>query len=293
METKTPYHEPVLLKEVLKWLKVEEKNRKVYLDATVGLGGHSLAILENSDTSFLYGFEWNEDSYELALKRLEKYKERIKLYNQNFIFAKEILQQEKVLVDGILLDLGLSSFLLEGSKRGFSYQKDEPLDMRINLELNLTAKDLLHRSSYEELVTIFKKGEVPKAESLAKKIVEKRKKKNFETTFDLVTLIKELYPSPKRINQILPIVFQSLRIEVNKELENLKKALEDLPEILKPGGRLVVISFHSLEDRLVKEFFKRDGRLKVLTKKPIVPDLTEIKHNPRSRSAKMRVGERI
>lgn len=292
MEKKLIYHEPVLLKEVLKWLKVEE-DKKIYVDATVGLGGHSLAILESDKECYLYGFEWNEDSYKLASEKLAKYRDRVKLYNQNFIFAKEILQKEKVFVDGILLDLGLSSFLLEASGRGFSYQKNEPLDMRINLSLELTAKAILNSYPYEELVKVFKKGEVPQAEALAKKVLEKRKENPIQTTFELVALVKELYFSPKRSSQVLPVVFQSLRIEVNKELENLEKALKDLPEILRTGGRLIVISFHSLEDRLVKNSFRSDKRLKVLTKKPVVPNPEEIKKNPRSRSAKMRVAEKL
>lgn len=294
MEKKIPYHEPVLLKEVLKWLKVEEENKKIYVDATVGLGGHSLAILEASNTCFLYGFEWNEDSYKIALERLKKHERRVKLYCKNFIFAKDILQKEGILVHGILLDLGLSSFLLEFSQRGFSYQQDELLDMRISLELNFTAKDVLNTYSYEELLKVFKEGEVPKAKILAKKIIERRREKEFKKTFDLVSLVKEVYHVPgKKFNQLLSIVFQSIRIEVNKELENLERALKEFPEILISGGRLVVISFHSLEDRLVKRAFKEDKRLKVLTKKPIIPTQAEIKKNPRSRSAKMRVAEKV
>ncbi len=293
MEKNLFHHEPVLLEEVLKWLKVEEKGKKIYVDATVGLGGHSLAILESNKECFLYGFEWNEDSYKLASQRLAKHADRVRLYNQNFIFAKEVLQKEGILADGILLDLGLSSFLLEGSGRGFSYQKNEPLDMRMNLGLKLTAKEILNLYSYEELVKIFKKGEVPKAEILTKKILEKRKIKPIETTFELVSLVKEIFSSPKRYAQILPVVFQSLRMEVNKELENLEEALKNFPDILKSGGRLIIISFHSLEDRLVKNAFKSDKRLKVLTKKPLIPNLIEVRKNPRSRSAKMRVVERL
>jgi len=268
------------------------KENKIYVDGTVGLGGHSSAILEASKPSgILYGFEWNEDSFKIAQERLKKYGSRVKLFNKNFIFIKEILQKEDILADGILLDLGISSFLLEGSKRGFSFQKDEPLDMRINLSINLTAKDILNNYDFVSLCSVFKKGEVPKADKFAKFICEKRKKKTFETTKDLVKAIKEFYKTSKK--DLLAVVFQSLRIEVNRELENLEIALKEFPDVLKSSGRIVIISFHSLEDRIVKTFFKSDPRIKVLTKKPITPSEEEIKRNPRARSAKMRVGEKI
>ncbi|RLG12687.1 16S rRNA (cytosine(1402)-N(4))-methyltransferase [Candidatus Pacearchaeota archaeon] len=286
------HHEPVLLKEVLEWLMVEKD--KIYVDATLGLGGHSKAILEKSSpTGILYGFEWNEDSFNIASKNLKKYKSRIKLFNKNFIYIKEILKKENILADGILFDLGLSSFLLEGSGRGFSFQKEEPLDMRMNLEISITAKDILNQYKYEDLSNVFKRGEVPRAEKFAKFILEKRKFKKFETTQDLVKAVKEFYKSKKNLKDLLAIIFQSLRIEVNKELENLQKILKDIPQILKSGGRVVIISFHSLEDRLVKNEFKSNPELKVLTKKPILPSREEIKKNPRARSAKMRVAERI
>lgn len=268
------------------------KENKIYVDGTVGLGGHSSAILEaSSPWGILYGFEWNEDSFKIAQERLKKYGDRVKLFNKNFIFIKDVLQKEGVLADGILLDLGVSSFLLEGSKRGFSFQKEEPLDMRINLSIKLTAKDILNNYDFISLSKVFEKGEVPKAERFAKFICEKRKKKPFETTQDLVKAIKEFYKSSKK--DLMAVIFQSLRIEVNKELENLEIALKELPEVLKPAGRIAIISFQSLEDRIVKNFFKSDPRIKVLTKKPITPSEEEIKRNPRARSAKMRVGERV
>ncbi|MCD6490425.1 MAG: 16S rRNA (cytosine(1402)-N(4))-methyltransferase RsmH [Thermodesulfobacterium sp.] len=284
------HHEPVLLKEVLEWLDVKEN--KIYIDGTVGLGGHSSAILEASKPSgILYGFEWNEDSFKIAKERLKKYGGRVKLYNKNFVHIKEILKKENVLADGVLLDLGISSFLLEGSKRGFSFQKDELLDMRMNLSLKITAKNILNNYDFIKLSNIFKRGEVPKAEKFAKFICEKRKRKSFNSTRDLVEAVKEFYKTSKK--DLLAIIFQSLRIEVNRELKNLETVLKDIPNILKPSGRIAIISFHSLEDRLVKNFFKNDPRIKVLTKKPITPSEEEIKRNPRARSAKMRVGERV
>jgi 16S rRNA (cytosine1402-N4)-methyltransferase len=274
----------------LEWLKVEKD--KIYVDGTVGLGGHSAAILEaSSPTGILYGFEWNEDSFKFAKERLSKYGSRVKLFNKSFVYIKEELQKEGILVDGVLLDLGLSSFLLEGSGRGFSFQKDEPLDMRMSYLTDITARDILNSYSFEKLRWIFIKGEVPRAEKFAKFICERRKRQTFETTQDLVQAVKEFYKTSRK--DLLAVVFQSLRIEVNKELENLEIALKELPDILKPSGRIVIISFHSLEDRLVKHAFKNDPRLKVLTKKPIVPSQEEIRKNPRARSAKMRVGERV
>lgn len=268
------------------------KKNKIYVDGTVGLGGHSSAILENSSPSgILYGFEWNEDSFKIAQERLKKYGERVKLFNKNFIFIKDVLQREGVLADGILLDLGISSFLLEGSKRGFSFQKDEPLDMRINFSIGITAKDILNNYDFLSLKNIFNRGEVPRADKFAKFICERRKKKPFETTKDLVEAVKKFYKTSKK--DLLAVIFQSLRIEVNKELENLKIALKGLPEVLKPSGRIAIISFHSLEDRIVKDFFKNDPRIKVLTKKPVTPSEEELKRNPRARSAKMRVGEKV
>jgi len=275
---------------VLKWLNVTKD--KIYVDGTVGLGGHSRAILEASSPSgILYGFEWNEDSFKIAQERLKKFGDRVRLFNKNFIYIKETLKNEGILADGILLDLGISSFLLEHSKRGFSFQKNEILDMRINSSIKLTAKDILNNYEYQKLVEIFKKGEVPKAEKFAKFICEKRKKQSFETTKDLVKAIKEFFKSSKK--DLLAIIFQSLRIEVNKELENLEIALKDLPEVLKSSGRIVVISFHSLEDRIVKNSFRTNPKINILTKKPITPSSEEIKKNPKARSAKMRVGERI
>lgn len=271
-------------------LKVEKD--KIYVDGTVGLGGHSEAILEaSSPTGILYGFEWNEDSFEFAKKRLSKYGDRVRLYKKNFIYIKDTLQREKVLVDGILLDLGLSSYLLEHSGRGFSFQKEETLDMRMSLETSLTAKEVLNSYSYERLAQVFEKGEIPKAREFAKFICKKRKLQPILTTKDLIKIVKEFYRTSKK--DLLAVIFQSLRIEVNRELENLETALTTLPEVLKPGGRIAIISFHSLEDRLVKRSFSSDTRLKVITKKPIIPSFEEIKKNPRARSAKLRVGERV
>ena len=262
-----------------------------YVDATAGLGGHSSAILERlSDRGRLYCFEWNEDSYEYLKEKFKKEK-RVRLFNENFTELGRVLKSEGVLADGILFDLGVSSYLIEGSGRGFTFQKNEPLDMRMSLDTQLTAKFVLNRYPFKELAEVFKRGEVPKAEKFASFICRKRKHKPLSTTKDLVEAVKEFFHSAKK--DLLAVVFQSIRIEVNKELENLEKALKEAVECLKPGGRLVVISFHSLEDRIVKRFLRECEFMRALTKKPIVPTQEEIRRNPRARSAKMRVGERL
>lgn len=255
------------------------------------MGGHTEVFLEKGAS--VYAFEWDEESLRIATERLRGYGERIKVYPYNFTYIKEVLQKEGVYADGVLLDLGLSSFLLEGSGRGFTFQKNEPLDMRMSQELTLTARDLLNRLSEEELGNVFYKGEVPKARCFAKWLCKKRKIKPLNTTFDLVDRIREFYKPPKKKEKdLFALVFQAIRIEVNQELKNLELALKNLPDILKPGGRIAVISFHSLEDRLVKRFFKKDERLALLTKKPVRPSQEEVRENPRARSAKLRVAER-
>ncbi|MCS7150339.1 MAG: 16S rRNA (cytosine(1402)-N(4))-methyltransferase RsmH [Caldimicrobium sp.] len=273
----------------MEWLRVERGS--LIVDGTLGMGGHTEAFLKRG--AKVYAFEWNEDSLEVVSERLKEYGDNLQVFPISFVYIKEVLQRERLLADGVLLDLGLSSFLIERSGRGFSFQKDEPLDMRMSLELKLTAEDLLNRSSEKELGEILKRGEVPRASSFAKYICSVRKKKPLAKTFDLVSVVRDFYhPSKKKEKDLLALVFQAIRIEVNHELENLERALREIPEVLRSGGRLAVISFHSLEDRMVKRTFKEDERLLVLTKKPVRPSLEEIRENPRARSAKLRVAER-
>ena len=285
-------HESVLLEEVLEFLKVRPGG--LYVDGTVGLAGHSEAILKASaPEGFLYGFEWDEASYELALKRLAPYEGRFRIFRLNFAEAPKVLKKEKVLADGIVLDLGLSSFLLEASGRGFSFLKDEPLDMRMNGRLKISAKDLVNRLSYSQLVELLHRyGEEPAAPKIAKAIVEVRRKKPLETSLELANLVERVVKRRRPGQHPATLTFQALRIAVNQELENLRTFLTQAPEVLKPGGRLVVLSFHSLEDRIVKRAFREDPRLKVVTKKPLRPSPEEVKRNPRARSARMRVAER-
>jgi len=288
-----PRHEPVLLEEVLHWLAVRPGG--VYLDGTVGLAGHSRAILRASaPDGFLYGFEWDEASLRLAEEALAReFPGRFRLVRANFAEAPEMLLAEGVRVDGALLDLGVSSFLLEGSGRGFSFLRDEPLDMRMDTRQKLTARDLVNRLSFRELVEILRAyGEEPRAERIARAILEARKRKPIETSGELARIVAGAVRARRRGEHPATLTFQALRIAVNRELENLKRFLSRAPEILKPGGRLAVISFHSLEDRLVKRAFREDPRLKVLNKKVIRPSAEEVRRNPRARSARMRVAER-
>ncbi len=285
-------HEPVLLAEVLAFLEVGPGG--LYMDGTVGLGGHSEAILRaSSPDGFLYGFEWDAASLARARERLAAFEGRFRLYHLNFAEAPEVLKKEGVRLDGIVLDLGLSSYLLEGSGRGFSFLKDEPLDMRMDARQKRTARDLVNRLSYPELVKLLRDyGEEKRAERIARAIVEARKRKPIETSGELAEIVARAVRKRKRKEHPATLTFQALRIAVNQELENLARFLSEAPEILKPGGRLAVISFHSLEDRLVKRAFKADPRWRVLTKKPIRPSPEEVRRNPRSRSARLRVAER-
>ncbi len=274
-------------------MKVEGEG--VFVDGTVGMGGHSEAILETTSAKdLLYGFEWNEDSFLIAKKRLARFGDRVRLFNKSFTEIPETLEKEGVLAKAVLLDLGLSSFLLEDSERGFTFQKDEPLDMRMSYSYaRLTAKEVLNHYDFLNLERVFSYGEVPASKKFAKFILEKRKNKTFETTGDLVQAVREFYRPGRREKELLAVVFQALRIEVNQEMQNLEKALQSIPQVLRKGGRFLVISFHSLEDRLVKRAFKGDPRLKPLTRKPIVPSEEEIRKNSRARSAKLRIAERV
>ncbi len=268
----------------------------VYVDGTVGLGGHSEAILKSSSPEgFLVGFEWHQESLERARERLKPYEGRFIIVRENFAKLKEVLEElGRIPVDGILLDLGVSSFLLEGSGRGFSFLRDEPLDMRMDDRLTLTAKDLVNQLSplqLEELIRSF--GEERFARRIARAICEARRRSPIRTSQQLAEIVSRAVPKGREKIHPATRTFQALRLAVNQELENLKRFLETAPEVLRPGGRLVIISFHSLEDRLVKRAFRSDERLRVLTKKPVTPSSEEVARNPRARSAKLRAAERV
>jgi 16S rRNA (cytosine1402-N4)-methyltransferase len=275
-------HIPVLQKEVLEMLS--PKPNENFIDCTIGEGGHSLAILEMiKPKGKILGID-----QEIRLKKRDK---RLILVEDNFANLKSIVDNYKFNnIQGILFDLGMSSWHLEESGRGFSFKRPEPLDMRFSKENPLTAEKIVNYWSKPEIERILREyGEEKKALKIAQKIVELRGTFQIKTVPQLVKITDSLGVSPQR-------TFQALRIAVNDELNNLKKALPQAKEVLNKGGRLAVISFHSLEDRIVKNFFKdyfQKGQLKILTKKPIIPSDEEIKNNPRSRSAKLRVVEKI
>jgi len=293
-------HIPVLQKEVLQYL--DPKLNENFIDATIDGGGHAVAILgkikPNGET---LGIEIDPEIYqELKSKNLD----RLILVNDSYTNLKKIIEKYKFgLVSGILFDLGMSSWHLEESGRGFSFMRNEPLDMRYQVEIpnskfqipnsnGLTAERIINTYPREEIERILREyGEERFSRRIAKKIAEERKIKPIKTTFQLVEIIKKIVPFKKSKIHPATRTFQALRIAVNDELNNLRKVLPQTIEALAPGGKIVIISFHSLEDRIVKKFFKEEfkkGSLEILTKKPVRPSKEEIKINPRSRSAKLR-----
>lgn len=285
-------HTPVLLNEVITFLNPQ--HGQLFIDCTLGGGGHFRAIRERilPDGKIL-----GIDVYEKSIKAIEAEKlSNVILVKGNFKNLKKIAEEngfEKV--DGILMDLGFSSIELEESGLGLSFQKDEPLDMRMDERLEITAADIINNWKEGELVKIFSElGEERFSKRIAKAIVENRRKIKIETSLELAELIRSSVPARFRIGRIHPAtrIFQALRIVVNNEFENLKKALEDSLEILNTGGKIAAISFHSGEDRIVKFFFRDNkDKFEILTKKPAVPSNEEIERNPRSRSAKLRVSK--
>ena len=290
-------HIPVLQKEVIKYLN--PKPNENFIDCTVGLGGHTAAILEkNIPKGKVLGIEADPELYQKL--KAEKQK-RLILVNDSFTNLKEIVNREKFKnVSGILFDLGMSSWHLEESGRGFTFQKNEPLDMRYNLQNPLTAEKIINYWSEPEIEKILREfGQERFARQIAKEIIKERKLFSIETTLQLVKVIKRAVPGRYQKQRIhfATKTFQALRIMVNDELNNLEKALPQALEVLKTKGRIVVISFHSLEDRIVKNFFKKYigptyVNLRILTKKPVEPSPEEIKINPRSRSARLRAAEK-
>jgi 16S rRNA (cytosine1402-N4)-methyltransferase len=280
------FHKPVLLKETVGCLDIRPGGK--YIDCTFGFGGHSKEILKKG--GHVLGLDSDKESLATAKKKL---KANLILENANFANLEEIAKEHKFTqINGILYDLGLSSWQLEQSGRGFSFQRNEPLDMRSDLTLKVTAADLVNSLSKNELTKIFTRfGEERRAGRFASALVRARRIKKISTTFDLLEALG-LYTSRNRIHPATK-VFQALRIAVNSELLSLSSSLHQAQKLLLPGGRLVIISFHSLEDRIVKDFGRKAESLKILTKKPIVPSSKEIALNPRARSAKLRAFEKI
>ncbi|MCK4909125.1 MAG: 16S rRNA (cytosine(1402)-N(4))-methyltransferase RsmH [Planctomycetes bacterium] len=290
-------HQSVLVKEIIELLN--PRPGQIIVDATLGRGGHAahfLPLITNSGQ--LVGIDWDPDNIKYCAEKFKDHESNTRLVCDNFIHLPDILQRlELPPVDAILLDLGISSVQLNDPDRGFSFQSDGPLDMRINHDQPLTAATVVNSYKESELQHILHTyGEERWSRRIARNIVRQRREKKIIRTNQLATLIRRSVP-PRR-TRIHPATrsFQALRIEVNRELTNLEKFLSRAEDCLKPGGRLAVVSFHSLEDRLVKHNFQaksRNNHFKIITKKPITPRDTEISVNPRARSAKLRVAERI
>lgn len=289
------HHQPVLLHEAIEQLHPHPGG--IYVDGNLGFGGHSAAILERSaPDGRVVGFDLDPEALEYARQRLAPFGRRICFVQRNFAdLAAVLLDMGISAVQGILLDLGLSSFQLEASGRGFSFRGDEPLDMRMDPNQPTTAADLVNTLSRDELADIlYYYGEERQARRIASRIVEERQHGAFRSTGQLARVIEQAVPRrfhPQKIHMATRS-FQALRIAVNNEMENLARVLDSGASLLAPGGRFCVISFHSLEDRLVKNKFKERQELLVLTRKPIVPTEKEVESNPRARSAKLRVAER-
>ena len=285
-------HIPVMLMESLENLKI--KKNGVYVDGTLGLGGHSELILQKIESGLLIGIDRDKDSISLAKKRLSSNK-NFKLFNDSYQNLKIILNElELKAVDGILLDLGLSSYQLEDNKRGFSHKYQSSLDMRFDKNSNdYTAENIIHQNELKELTKIFKEyGEERHAYKIAKKIKELKGEVDVLT---ITSVVDRVTPFKYRLKTYSRI-FQALRIAANNELDHLSKFLDDFISLLNPGGRIVIISYHSIEDRIVKhklKDLKHEKKIKLIYKKPLTPSTEEVGINKRSRSAKMRVGEKI
>ena len=301
-DVKQTYHVPVLLEESIDGLNL--KKGGIYVDVTFGGGGHSKEILRRMDKSCkLYSFDQDEDA-----ERNIVHDERFTFVRSNFRYLKNFLKYYGVEeVDGILADLGVSSHHFDDSERGFSFRFDGKLDMRMNKRAGMTAADILNNYDEEKLADIFYLyGELKNSRKLASVIVKRRSIKPFDTIGDFLETVKPLYGKERKKKEMAK-VFQALRIEVNQEMEALKEMLYSATEMLKPGGRLSVITYHSLEDRMVKNIMKTgniEGKMeqdffgnvktpyKTINNKVIVPDDDEIETNPRSRSAKLRIAEK-
>ena len=306
-------HKSILLNECMEGLSIKPDG--VYVDGTLGGGGHSFHILERlNEKGRLIGIDQDEDAIEAATKRLARFEKQVTIVRDNYEHFQEILSALSISeVDGILLDLGVSSYQFDEADRGFSYRFDAPLDMRMDNRQDFTAKDLINNYSETELYHIIRDyGEDKFAKNIAKHIVMERAKKPIETTGELAEIVSHAIPMKIRVAGGHPAkrTFQAIRIALNRELDVLKDSLEGMIQSLKPGGRLCIITFHSLEDRIVKQCFKtaedpcicpkdfpvcscgRKSLGKVITRKAILPSESEQEENPRSKSAKLRIFER-
>ncbi len=307
-------HTSVLLEETIEALRIKPDG--TYLDGTLGGGGHAYEVCRRlGDKGRFYGIDQDEAAIEAAGKRLEEFGDKVTIIRNNYCNAREALKEKGVgHVDGIVLDLGVSSYQLDTVERGFTYKYDTPLDMRMDQRQKLTARDIVNGYDEQSLYRVIRDyGEDQFAKNIAKHIVQARAEKTIETTFELNEIIKAAIPAKMRASGGHPSkrTFQAIRIECNHELDVLKSSLEDFVNMLNPQGRLCIITFHSLEDRIVKNFFREMenpctcppefpvcvcGKIpygKMAPRKPILPSEGEMEVNTRSKSAKLRVFERI
>lgn len=289
-------HQSVLLEEAVSMLQVVPGG--IYMDGTFGLGGHTREILKQSaPDGVVVAFEWDDQAIQIGLENVGKYRDRLIVIHRNFRDIDIGLGEAgHSVVDGILIDIGLSSLQLEGDGRGFSFRKDEPLDMRMDRRRPVTAAQIIAETPEEGLADLFYYyGDEKQARRIAAHVVERRNTMKIGTTRQLAEIVGEAVPKrfhPPKIH-VATKVFQALRIAVNDELANLGAILEKAAGHLRGGGRICIISFHSLEDRIVKRALHGNPELRVVTKKPMVPGEIEIRRNPRARSARMRVAERV
>lgn len=304
-------HYSVLLSETVEGLNINPDG--IYVDGTLGGGGHALEICRRLKRGHLYGIDQDDAAIAAAERRLSEFQDKVTILRDNYCNARAALSALGVKkVDGVVLDLGVSSHQFDQAERGFSYRFDAPLDMRMDRRKTLTARDIVNNYSEQELFHIIRDyGEDPFAKNIAKHIVKAREQGPVETTYQLNEIIKAAIPAKMRQKgHPSKQTFQALRIECNRELEVLKNSLDDFIDLLNPGGRLCIITFHSLEDRIVKTAFKRNenpctcppefpvcvcgkkSRGKVITRKPILPGEQELLQNARSKSAKLRVFEK-
>ena len=305
-------HKSVLLNEVIESLNIKADG--YYVDGTLGGGGHALEVVKRLESGKLIGIDRDSDAIKAATQRLNDYINNVIIIRDNYVNIENILKRENIdKVDGIYIDLGVSSYQLDTAERGFTYRFDAPLDMRMDDRNELKASDIVNDYSESELFHIIRDyGEDRFAKNIAKHIVEYRNKKRIETTFELVDIIKASIPMKIQVTGGHPAkrTFQAIRIELNKELEVLTDSLNVMVDLLKPGGRLSVITFHSLEDRIVKQAFKKaespcvcpkkfpvcvcgnKSKGRVITRKAILPSEEELEENSRSKSAKLRVFEK-
>ncbi len=304
-------HRSVLEKAVIEYLATDPSG--VYVDATVGDGGHAMAMMERFKKIRIIAIEKDRDALKVASRNLSHFGKRVMLFYGDFANIEKIVREEAGidLVNGVLFDLGLRAEMLENKMRGFSYKTDGPLDMRFDRNSPKTAYSVINKYPEKSLCQIFKNfADVPKYRQVAKRIVESRASEPIMRTGQLVQILSPLFPG-KALRDVMPKIFMAIRMEVNDELQKLASALEQCMDIVCTGGRIAVITFHSVEDAVVKKIFAQESRdclcppglpvcrcghkkrILIVTKKPIKPDLSEISENPRARSAKLRVAQRI